>query len=304
MLRAATDLAGCAALLLSAADLNILYATPGCREVLDYAPDALLHLNLSELFPRRARRAANRRLEDFLAHGRQSLTSRVTMLRQDGSRVRMRLALRRPEGVSEVVLAVLRPVSKDPIAAAGRNVANSFATHDPLTRLPMRRIWDDQLRTALRPIVSKHVAKSPESLLAVLFVDLDRFKAINDQHGHLAGDHVLRTVARRLRAAVRPADVVGRFGGDEFVVLLEKVTGQATVERIARRICRAIGAPIHWRGQRLAITASVGAKIARRDDHSARELIAAADQAMYRAKALGRLTPDIGQWALHGDYVA
>jgi diguanylate cyclase (GGDEF)-like protein len=124
----------------------------------------------------------------------------------------------------------------------------------------------------------------------VLFLDLDGFKPVNDQHGHAAGDHVLAVVAQRIRTAIRPEDVAARIGGDEFVVALP-LAGQedaAIVERARAALCRSIAEPIDYRGCSLRVTASIGTAIRCRDGGSAEELLHRADQSMYASKRGGK----------------
>jgi two-component system cell cycle response regulator len=123
--------------------------------------------------------------------------------------------------------------------------------------------------------------------LVVVMADLDRFKVINDQHGHLAGDRVLKDVAARIRAALREFDLVGRYGGEEFVILLEN-TSLHTAHQVAERIRRRIGTePVQLGSATVEVTISQGLAIYREGD-DVPSLLKRADQAMYRAKAAGR----------------
>lgn len=158
-----------------------------------------------------------------------------------------------------------------------------LASRDPLTGLANRTLLEDRLFVALsrRPEQRTH--------LALLFIDLDGFKRINDALGHAVGDGVLKVVARRIADVVRPSDTVARWGGDEFVVLVDGVTGADEVMSVVRRIEAAIALPIEHRDDELLITASVGIAHAEAHEHpSAMELMQAADSAMYRAKQGGR----------------
>lgn len=154
-----------------------------------------------------------------------------------------------------------------------------MAMHDELTRLPNRRLFHDRLQTALAR------AQRQDSRVALLFIDLNRFKQVNDTHGHLAGDRLLEQVARRLASCIRDADTLARLGGDEFVVLLENIASRTDADIVADKIGLALAAPFELGdGLVLAITASIG--IACRPEHgdSMQALMARADKDMYRAK--------------------
>lgn len=152
---------------------------------------------------------------------------------------------------------------------------------DYLTSLPTRAVWDRRLRHA------EHKARECGAKYAVLFIDVDQFKGINDQNGHRAGDRVLQIVADRLRECVRPTDVVARYGGDEFVVLVENVCVESEVDQIANRIRTELDLSIDFDGKCLSMAASVGVAIAG-PQSNAQDLVDEADQAMYRAKAAKR----------------
>jgi len=154
------------------------------------------------------------------------------------------------------------------------------ALHDALTGLPNRALLDDRMSHALT------VARARGGTVAVLFLDLDRFKVLNDAAGHAAGDVVLVEVAQRLRDAVRPQDTVARFGGDEFVVLCE-TGGLVTAQHVAERLHESLSHPFHTEGPARFLAASVGIAVAD-GDSTAADLLRDADAAMYRAKDRGR----------------
>jgi diguanylate cyclase (GGDEF)-like protein len=156
------------------------------------------------------------------------------------------------------------------------------AFHDPLTGLANRLLVVDRLGHAL-----VRLGRQP-GLVAVLFLDLDRFKAINDTYGHDAGDRLLVIIGGRIRSAVRPADTVARIGGDEFVIVCEDITSQAEVVDIAERIKAAITVPCPLNGGEATISASVGVALASGPDELAETLLRDADTAMYRAKEHGK----------------
>ena len=155
------------------------------------------------------------------------------------------------------------------------------AFHDPLTGLANRALLRERLQHALA-----RVARSREPL-AVMFIDLDEFKAVNDSMGHDVGDELLREVAGRLRESVRPADTIARLGGDEFAILLEGMFSAAEAPRVAERIIRTFTAPFELDGHPVSIGASIG--LALKDGkEGTEELLGNADVAMYAAKARGR----------------
>lgn len=157
-----------------------------------------------------------------------------------------------------------------------------IAHHDPLTALPNRSTLLDRLNQSIALAQRRH------SRLALLFLDLDGFKSVNDDHGHDAGDRLLHAVAQRLRGTVRKADMVARFGGDEFVILLTDIGDAASAERIADKCLAALAPPVAVDKLQLTIGASIG--IALYPDHAdnASSLLACADAAMYDAKRSGR----------------
>jgi diguanylate cyclase (GGDEF)-like protein/PAS domain S-box-containing protein len=168
------------------------------------------------------------------------------------------------------------------------------ATHDPLTDLPNRMLLADRLTQSLtRP------RRAPGSL-AVLFVDVDNFKLVNDSFGHAAGDAILVEVARRLSRAVRPQDTVARFAGDEFVVILAELADQAEVVGVVERIQASISEPIRVDGMELVVSTSIG--VARDTDEEllADSLLRDADAAMLAAKARGRARHAFFDTALRG----
>ncbi|MDP9342736.1 MAG: EAL domain-containing protein [Actinomycetota bacterium] len=156
------------------------------------------------------------------------------------------------------------------------------ALHDSLTGLPNMTLFTDHLSMALSRL-SRH-----PGTVGVLFVDLDRFKAVNDTYGHAAGSALLIQVVRRLEQMVRPTDTIARFGGDEFVVLCEDLPGKQEALRIAERITGALAEPFDVDGRRISISGSVGLAMSHEPGRDPEELIQDADTAMYRAKRHGR----------------
>jgi len=157
-----------------------------------------------------------------------------------------------------------------------------LAHHDPLTGLLNRTRW-----TALVQAEIQH-ARARGEAFAVLLLDLDRFKRVNDSFGHACGDQVLATVAQRLRDALRERDALARFGGDEFVALLRRVRGREGAATVARKFAASLDQPIEVQGQALRLNASQGLVVFPDDGDSVEELLHQAHTAMYAAKAAGR----------------
>jgi diguanylate cyclase (GGDEF)-like protein len=152
-----------------------------------------------------------------------------------------------------------------------------LATHDELTGLPNRYLLGDRLSQAVARL--RHSGQA----LAMVFADLDGFKAINDRMGHPAGDQVLVETARRILSVVRAADTVARIGGDEFLVICE-VADQATADAVVARLTQAINQPLVLGDQTVMVRASIGMVLEPHPDPDPASLLAAADDAMYREK--------------------
>ncbi|HJW45345.1 MAG TPA: EAL domain-containing protein [Lysobacter sp.] len=170
--------------------------------------------------------------------------------------------------------------------------------HDSLTGLPNRSFLYDALERSLA-----RMERDPSHRFAVLFLDLDRFKVINDSVGHLAGDQVLKQAGSRLQACVRPFDVVARLGGDEFAILLEDVNLPEEACHVAQRAIESLSQPMHIDGKELFSSASIGIALGNSRYRRAEELLRDADVAMYRAKAHGRQRFEIFDERLHREAI-
>jgi diguanylate cyclase (GGDEF)-like protein len=159
-----------------------------------------------------------------------------------------------------------------------------LALHDPVTDLPNRRLFLELGHKAIS------VAQRGGEKLAVLVLDIDDFKLVNDAYGHDAGDIVLRTVAERITGTLREADVCARFGGDEFTVLQTAISQPAQTIGLVERLLEALDAPVAWQGVEIAVSASIGVALYPDDGNTMDRLLRNADTAMYRAKAGGKRT--------------
>ncbi len=155
------------------------------------------------------------------------------------------------------------------------------ARHDALTGLPNRILFEERLERAIE------AAERYGRMLAVLFIDFDGFKGVNDDHGHAAGDAILRQAARRLRAALRRTDTLARYGGDEFIALASEILGPEDACRVAEELRNVLSAPFEFDGRSVALRASIGVSVYPNDAPDAARLKRSADQAMYLAKRTG-----------------
>ncbi|MEO6104080.1 MAG: sensor domain-containing diguanylate cyclase, partial [Pseudoxanthomonas sp.] len=182
-------------------------------------------------------------------------------------------------------LELLQFVSAQAAAAIERKRMHArlehIALYDQLTNLPNRDLLHDRLRTALSRARREH------GHLALLYLDLDNFKQVNDNHGHAAGDALLQEVARRLQGCTRESDTVARLGGDEFVVLIEGLRESAHARLIAEKVRRALAAPVLVGGQAVHTPPSVGVAVYPLHGDNEQSLLRHADAAMYRAKRKG-----------------
>jgi diguanylate cyclase (GGDEF)-like protein/PAS domain S-box-containing protein len=270
---------------------TIVRANARLEQLLDYPSGALLGLPAQTLYPLGLTSEQIHEIIDPLARG--EAVDRDTQVRpRDGSLLWVALACRaldpgEPDGG---IIAVFNDITdrREREAAMQR-----LAHEDALTGLPNRRLLEDRLRVALLR------TRRHGSSVALLLIDIDGFKKINDGYGHEAGDHVLATIAQRLLGCVRACDTVSRLGGDEFVVLLDNPAQPGDASQIATELVAIASQPIAFRNHTLQVGASVGISIAPRDSLDAATLMRCADEAMYRAKQSGR-----GVWRVYAGSTA
>jgi diguanylate cyclase (GGDEF)-like protein/PAS domain S-box-containing protein len=263
-------------------DGTFLYASPVSRSLLGWEPEAMLGHKprfLGMDHPDDLEIVENNWVEAL--RGDRSRTAAYRARRRDGSIVWLETtfrAVRDGDGKAREMVCVSRDVSER--KSAELELAHR-ALHDGLTGLPNRTLFLDRLGQSLRR------SRRRERGVAVLFLDLDRFKVVNDSLGHKAGDRLLVDVAMRLSSALRPSDTLARFGGDELTLLCEDIGDDADARAIAERLLRTFAEPFVVEDGEAFLQASVGIALSRDGFETPEDLIRDADAAMYRAKERG-----------------
>jgi diguanylate cyclase (GGDEF)-like protein len=251
------------------------------RGSLDRPPEELVGQPMSELLPPEPEALALATIKKTLETGELQVIEIEADVSGEGRRFEARMV---PCGNDEV-LVIARDVTEQRLTE--ERLAFQ-ATHDALTELPNRILLNDRIEQALA------LSKRQGRRIALLFIDLDDFKTINDRYGHGMGDKVLVEVGRRLVTCVREADTVSRLGGDEFAVLIPDVTDASAPVRVAERIHKQMMHPIEIDGCSFDARVSVGIALSRSAKITPSELLRQADVAMYRAKRSGK-----GRYALY-----
>ncbi|MFC3914374.1 diguanylate cyclase domain-containing protein [Pseudaeromonas sharmana] len=259
---------------------HILFSNPAFTALTGFEPEALMQLDISTLFFADERDELWRRAKAQLSGLTAEQRHLFRLCNRQGQPVWVEARLREIDWEGEkAILNTLSDVTKRVEYEAEMK---HLATHDPLTGLPNRELLKRRLHRSIE------FARDTHQKLALLFVDLDKFKPVNDSYGHDAGDMVLKRIAQRLREALRESDLVARWGGDEFIVVLENVNASATVERIARKLVAVISEPIALAAD-LPVQLSCSIGIVVYPDHGEQidDLINKSDQMMYKAKKQG-----------------
>jgi diguanylate cyclase (GGDEF)-like protein/PAS domain S-box-containing protein len=256
---------------------NICYANETACQTRGYTQQEMLGLNLRALDNPEYARLLRPRMDELLLRGQAIFES--VHLRKDGSTLPVELNVRLIEsGGDKLFLGVARDITEKKLAEQHAHLAY----HDTLTGLPNRRRLVDRIEHALAR------AKRYERLVAVLFLDLDYFKEINDALGHNVGDEVLIATADRIARCVRHDDTISRLGGDEFVILLSEIADVGDAKSVAEKILAELATPLNLAGQTLTLSGSIGISLYPEDGMAPQMLITHADSAMYQAKRSGK----------------
>jgi diguanylate cyclase (GGDEF)-like protein/PAS domain S-box-containing protein len=252
----------------------IKYANPAWSRLFGYQRiDDLLHTSWHDCYPAQELDRVRTEIEPEL-EARGSWRGDVLAKRQDGTTFNQGMTLSKTE--DGALICICRDVSE--LKSAQAEIERN-ALHDELTALPNRRLLIERLALAI-----KQLRRNPERTFAVLFIDLDRFKIVNDSLGHAAGDQLLIDVSQRLMKKRRATDLIARLGGDEFVVLLNEIDGPEKVARLTQQILDVLGQPTTIEGREIFSSASIGVVMSHERYTSPDEILRDADIAMYRAK--------------------
>ncbi|MDH3706628.1 MAG: EAL domain-containing protein, partial [Acidimicrobiia bacterium] len=259
---------------------RLIYASPAVGRALGIDPDGLAGVSVLDLVHDDDLQRAERALAEVVTQpaGTVDTELRVSADGETWRHLDVVLTNLTDNPAVEGLVVNARDITER--VAATRTLAQQ-AYHDDLTGLPNRARLRHEIEDRLARI------RENDRLLGVLFLDLDRFKVVNDSLGHAAGDELLRVIAHRLTQAVRPRDLVGRLGGDEFVVVLDDMVDRTDALVTAQRLRRAVSRPVDLAGASTTVSTSVGIAIAD-DQTSADELLRDSDTALYRAKDQGR----------------
>ncbi len=279
---------------------TVTYANPHLTKVTGFTKDEQIGKNFFEtLLPEERRTAAAREFASNIGRGVIAAHDEMEIVTRAGER-RIILwnstILRSPQGSILGIASIGSDVTEQRVAEH-QLLYNAF--HDSLTALPNRALFLDRVDHALN-----RVKRDGTQSFAVLLLDIDHFKNVNDSLGHAAGDLLLVQIGERLSRCVRAADTVARFGGDEFTVLVEGVTDAAEATRTAARIQEELAEPFRIDESEIFTSASIGIIVAGADYEAAEQIVRDADTAMYRAKAQGRARSEIFDGRMRSEAVA
>ncbi len=262
---------------------RILAFNPAAERLFGYAAHKIIGKKINLLMPEPDASAHDSYIKRYVETGEKRAIGKILELdgrHRDGTIFSMELTISElREGHSRSFIGAMRDVTK---RREYEDKIKHLAHHDMLTGLPNRSLCNDRLEETLGR------SKRNGYIFALMFIDLDDFKPINDTYGHDAGDYVLKGTAERLNATLRASDAIARVGGDEFVVILDNICDRKAAGRVAGLIVDLLRTPIMFKGQELRIGASIGISVFPEDGEDVAQLTKCADDAMYQAKESGR----------------
>jgi len=265
-----------------AADGRFIHVNRQVCEMLGYSRDELLELTIRQISHPEDMHVTDRDVEQLRSGQVHSFKAEKRYLRKDGTPIWVRLTVASKRGGDGLPLYDISIVEDISERRQAEERVQYLATHDEMTDLPNRTMFSQLLAHAIEQGRRYH------RRFAVLFIDLDRFKIVNDSLGHEAGDELLTVMATRLRECLRSSDVVARLGGDEFVLLVEELSGRDAAAIVARNVLSAVIKPVVILGQECRVTASIGIAMFPEDAQDPKSLMKNADMAMYLAKEEGK----------------
>lgn len=259
---------------------HIVYANPMMSSIFGYATEEMIGIPTIQLVAPEDRAMVSDNVRRRLAGEIRSMRYAFTGLRKDGQRINVEVhgSAALFDGKPAVIGVLLDITARRKL----EQELEHLAYFDPLTELPNRKMFFDRLETLTA------VARRSDSRLAVVFIDIDRFKNVNDRYGHRAGDQLLVRIAEILRSSVRLSDTVARLGGDEFALILTQVNQPDDICRIAQQVVQSVAQMTLADGSNAGIGASIGISLFPDDADQADALLNLADQAMYEVKHSGR----------------
>lgn len=258
-------------------------ANPAVEAVFGYKPEELIGLNISLLMPEPYRSEHDAYLAHYIKTGKSSVIGRyreVTGLHKQGYEFSVELSVAEMKiHETQYFVGIIRDITE---RKAAEEKMTRLALFDPLTGLPNRTMFFERLTFVLTQ------ARRAKSLAAVLFIDFDGFKSVNDTLGHDAGDALLKEVGNRLTSCLRESDTAARMGGDEFVIILTNLGAAKDAAMIAAKLLEKLNQPVNLKEQPCTISASIGIAIFPDDGNDTGTLVKKADEAMYHAKSNGK----------------
>ncbi|MGN7297362.1 putative bifunctional diguanylate cyclase/phosphodiesterase [Ferdinandcohnia sp. SAFN-114] len=266
-------------------DGTFQYASPSFEAILKYDLSSIRHLTLFEMIHPDDQELVNKEIRIFCKRKKTVRHIEIRIRDNEGEYIDIEASFsvidKSSFSKNDLILVVMRDIRFRKIF---EQKIYHLAFHDSLTNLPNRRSFMNELNREI--LDRKHRASSTK--MSVLFIDLDNFKSINDQWGHDVGDQVLIEAARNIKDAINPSDLVGRVGGDEFIVLLRDIKDEEDLIKYVTRILTKFNTPISISGQEYIMTCSIGVATYPNDGDTSRELIKNADDALYNVKNKGK----------------